>query len=194
VALFPAINAERFGGDPRTLGLFTTAIGLGGLASAAFSGLVTHVSRQGRAMLCAVAAWGAALTGFALAPSLWLTLSLLAIAGAADTFTVVFRGAIIAAATPDHLRGRVMAADYVIGAFYLFGPRTQSLYSFYFVILWLPLYLVNARGFIEVDPPPCVVDASAQFVELRFRNIYAQRTNPTLVGRQFLEHSRNWGC
>ena len=79
-ALFPAINAERFGGDSRTLGLFTTAIGLGGLASAAFSGLVTHVSRQGRAMLCAVAAWGAAIAGFAVAPSLWLTLSLLATA------------------------------------------------------------------------------------------------------------------
>ena len=75
VALFPAINAERFGGDPRTLGLFTTAIGVGGL-----------------------------------------TLSLLAVAGAADTFTVVFRGAIVAANTPDRLRGRVMAADYVIGA------------------------------------------------------------------------------
>jgi MFS family permease len=116
VALFPAINAERFGGDPRTLGLFTTAIGLGGLASAAFSGRVTHVSRQGRAMLCAVAVWGAAFAGFAVAPSLWLTLSLLGLAGAADTFTVVFRGAIVAAATPDQLRGRVMASDYVIGA------------------------------------------------------------------------------
>jgi MFS family permease len=67
-------------------------------------------------MLCAVAVWGAAFAGFAVAPSLWLTLSLLAIAGAADTFTVVFRGAVVAAATPDHLRGRVMAADYVIGA------------------------------------------------------------------------------
>ena len=47
VALFPAINAERFGGDPRTLGLFTTAIGVGGLVSAAFSGLVTHVVAAG---------------------------------------------------------------------------------------------------------------------------------------------------
>ena len=28
----------------------------------------------------------------------------------------VFRGAIVAAVTPDRLRGRVMAADYVIGA------------------------------------------------------------------------------
>lgn len=116
VALFPAINAERFGGDPRTLGLFTTAIGMGGLASAAFSGPVRHVSRQGRAMLAAVAVWGAAFAGFAVAPSLWLTLSLLAIAGAADTFTVVFRGAIVTAITPDQLRGRVMAADYVVGA------------------------------------------------------------------------------
>jgi MFS family permease len=116
VALFPAINAERFGGDPRTLGLFTTAIGVGGLAGAAFSGPVRRVSRQGRAMLAAVAVWGAAFAGFAVAPGLWPTLSLLAVAGAADTFTVVFRGAIVAANTPDRLRGRVMAADYVIGS------------------------------------------------------------------------------
>lgn len=34
VALFPAINAQRFGGDPRTLGLFATAIGVGGLLTA----------------------------------------------------------------------------------------------------------------------------------------------------------------
>jgi MFS family permease len=115
-ALFPAINAERFGGDPRTLGLFTAAIGVGGLASAALSGPVGRVSRQGRAMLVAVAVWGAAFAGFAVAPGLWLTLGLLAVAGAADTFTVVFRGAIVTALSPDQLRGRVMAADYVIGA------------------------------------------------------------------------------
>jgi MFS family permease len=116
MALFPAINAERFGGSPRTLGLFTAAIGLGGLASAALSGPVGHVSRQGRAMLCTVAVWGAAFAGFAVASSLWLALGLLALAGAADTFTVVFRGAIVQAVTPDQLRGRVMAADYVVGA------------------------------------------------------------------------------
>jgi MFS family permease len=60
--------------------------------------------------------WGAAFAGFAVAPGLWLTLSLLAVAGAADNFTVVFRGAIVAAVTPDRLRGRVMAADYVVSA------------------------------------------------------------------------------
>jgi MFS family permease len=116
VALFPAINAERFGGNPRTLGLFTAAIGLGGLVSAALSGPIRHIARQGRAMLVTVAVWGAAFAGFAVAPGLWLTLSLLAVAGAADTFTVVFRGAIVTAVTPAQLRGRVLAADYVVGA------------------------------------------------------------------------------
>jgi MFS family permease len=116
VALFPAINAERFGGSPRTLGLFLTAVGVGGLLSAGLSGPVKHVTRPGRGMLVTVAVWGAAFAGFAVAPGLWLTLGLLAVAGAADTFTVVFRSTIVAAVTPDELRGRVMAADYVVGA------------------------------------------------------------------------------
>jgi MFS family permease len=116
VALFPAINAARFGGNPRTLGLFLTAIGVGGLISAMLSGPVGHISRQGWAMLCAVSVWGAAFAGFAVAPALWLTLALLAVAGAADTFTVVFRGTIVQQSTPDELRGRVTAADYVVGA------------------------------------------------------------------------------
>jgi MFS family permease len=116
LALFPAINAERFGGNPRTLGLFTAAIGLGGLVSAAFSGPVKHIGRQGRAMLISVAVWGAAFAGFAVVPGLWPTLALLALAGAADTFTVIFRGSVLQAVTPHGLMGRVMAADYVVGA------------------------------------------------------------------------------
>ena len=114
IALFPAINAERFGADPRTLGLFTTAIGVGGLVSAALSGPVGRITRQGRAMLGAVAVWGAAFAGFAIATTLWLTLVTLAIAGAADTFTVVFRGTIVQQTTPEEFRGRVTAADYVV--------------------------------------------------------------------------------
>src|SRR5258708_2179229 len=51
VALFPAINAERFGGSPSTLGLFTAAIGVGGLVSSGFSRPVGHISRQGLAVV-----------------------------------------------------------------------------------------------------------------------------------------------
>jgi MFS family permease len=116
IALFPAINADRFGGSPRTLGLFTAAIGAGGLVSAALSGPLRHLARPGRAMLITVTIWGGAFAGFALARSLWLTLTLLAVAGAADTFTVVFRGAILQEVTPEPLRGRVTATDFVVGA------------------------------------------------------------------------------
>jgi MFS family permease len=116
VALFPAINAERFGGDPRTLGLFTTAIGVGGLVSAVFAGPLRHASRLGLVMLACVAVWGGAFALFAVAPSLWLTLTALGIAGLADTFTVVVRGIIVQQATPDALRGRVNAADFLVGA------------------------------------------------------------------------------
>jgi MFS family permease len=115
-ALFPAINAARFGGDPRTLGLFTAAIGVGGLVSAVLSGPLTHVSRQGLAMLASVSVWGAGFAVFAVSRSLWLTLLALAVAGAADTVTVVLRGTIVATVTPEQFRGRVMAADYVVGA------------------------------------------------------------------------------
>ncbi|MCW2894198.1 MAG: putative arabinose efflux permease, family [Actinomycetia bacterium] len=116
VSLFPAINAERFGGSPRTLGLFMTAMGVGGLVSAVFAGPLKHMRRHGLVMLACVAVWGGAFALFAVAPSLWLTLLALAIAGLADTFTVVVRGIIVQQATPDEFRGRVNAADFLVGA------------------------------------------------------------------------------
>lgn len=116
VSLFPAINAERFGGDPRTLGLFPTAIGVGGLVSAVFAGPLRHTARHGLVMLGCVAVWGGAFALFAVAPSLWLTLLALALAGLADTVTVVIRGMIVQHATPDEFRGRVNAADFLVGA------------------------------------------------------------------------------
>jgi len=116
VALFPAINAERFGGDPRILGLLTTAVGVGGLVGVVLSGPLRHVRRPGLAMLECVALSGAAFAVFAIAPGLPLTLAALAVVGAADGFTVVFRGTIAQTVTPEELRGRVMAADVVIGA------------------------------------------------------------------------------
>jgi MFS family permease len=116
VSLFQAINAERFGGNPRTLGLFTAAIGVGGLVSAVFAGPLRHARRHGLVMLTCVAVWGGGFALFAVAPSLWLTLLALGIAGLADTFTVVMRSTIVQEAAPDEFRGRVNAADFLVGA------------------------------------------------------------------------------
>ena len=42
VALFPVINQERFGGHPETLGLFLSAIAVGGIGAGLLSGAVTR--------------------------------------------------------------------------------------------------------------------------------------------------------
>lgn len=115
VALFPGLNAEHFGGRPQTLGLMSAAVGLGGLLSAGLSGPIGRIARQGRGLVVSTAIWGAAFAGFAVAPYLPLALAMLAIAGAVDTFTVVFRGSIVQTVTPDEFRGRVSSVEYIIG-------------------------------------------------------------------------------
>jgi hypothetical protein len=116
LALFPAINAERFHGSAITLGLLTSSVAVGGIIGSTFSGPVGRVSHQGAAVLLAGAVWGAGLTGFGLARSLWLSVLMLILAGAADVISVIFRIALVQTVTPDRYRGRVTATDHVIGA------------------------------------------------------------------------------
>ncbi|EHR53875.1 arabinose efflux permease family protein [Saccharomonospora marina XMU15] len=115
VALFPAINAERFGGSPDTLGLFLSAIAVGGIAAGTASGLVTRSRRPGIIQLLAAVVWGAGIVGFGLAQPLWLALGFLAVSGGADTFAVIARGALVQVATPDSHRGRVSAVELALG-------------------------------------------------------------------------------
>ncbi|MER5394476.1 MFS transporter [Saccharopolyspora sp. NPDC002686] len=116
VGLFPLINEQRFGGNPQTLGLFFTAIAIGGIAAGAASGTITRARRTGVVLLAAAGVWGLALIGFGLAPSPWLALGCLTIAGAADTTSVITRAAIVQLATPDSHRGRVSAVEHIVGA------------------------------------------------------------------------------
>ncbi len=116
IALFPAINADRFGGSPRTLGLLSTALAVGGLVGSVLSGPVKHVVHPGRAMLITGSVWGAALAGFGAVHGLAASLALLAVAGAADVLSVVFRTTIVQLATPDAMRGRTSSTEFVVGA------------------------------------------------------------------------------
>lgn len=120
VALFPAINDERFAGSPRTLGLMTSALGVGGIVGSALSGPLSRIARQGRAMLATVAGWGVALAGFAVIDGLAATLGLLVLAGVADVSSVVLRTTMVTLATSDDVRGRVNSTNFVVGAM---GPQ-----------------------------------------------------------------------
>ncbi|MFE2874506.1 MFS transporter [Streptomyces roseus] len=115
ISLFPLINAERFDGNPRTLGLFLTAIAVGGVAASLFSGTFTRFPRPGLVMLGGSATWGAALTLFGISPNRWIGLAFLVIAGAADTVSVVSRSTVVQMHTPHELLGRVSAAEQIVG-------------------------------------------------------------------------------
>jgi MFS family permease len=115
LSLFPLINAERFGNNPRTLGLFLTAIAVGGVIASVFSGTFTRLPRPGLVMLAGSASWGGALALFGLSPNPWLGLAFLVVAGAADTVSVVSRGTIGQLNTPSALLGRVAAAEQIVG-------------------------------------------------------------------------------
>jgi MFS family permease len=127
-------------------------------------------------MLCTVAVWGGAFAGFAVAPRLWLALSLLAVAGAADAFTVVFRGAIVAAVTPDRLRGRVMAADYVIGAG---GGQLGSLEAGALGSLTSPVISALSGGLATIVGAVVIGLALPAFTRYRRRPDYAGSDLPT---------------
>jgi MFS family permease len=116
IALFPAINAQRFGGHPETLGLLTTAIAVGGILGSALSGPVSRVTRQGLGMLVAGAIWGVGLVAFGLSDVFWLAFLTLVVAGAGDVTAVVLRTALVQGVTPDELRGRVSSAEFAVGA------------------------------------------------------------------------------
>lgn len=119
-ALFPELGSRVFGGGASTVGLLYAAPGVGALIGALGSGWVGRIRRQGYAVLVAVALWGLAIAGFGLSPWLWLALVLLAIAGAADVISAVFRNTILQLSVPDRLRGRLSAVHIAVVAG---GPR-----------------------------------------------------------------------
>ncbi|WP_370375167.1 MFS transporter [Streptomyces laculatispora] len=119
-ALFPVVAALWYGGDARTTGLLVAAPALGALLGGVFSGWLGRIRRHGLAVLFAVASWGTAIAVFGLTRQLWLGLIFLALAGAADTTSMVFRNTMLQAAVPDGMRGRLQGVFIVVVAG---GPR-----------------------------------------------------------------------
>jgi MFS family permease len=122
MALFPAIATE-FGGA-EVLGLLYAAPSVGSLIATLTSGWVSRVHRHGLAIIIAAAAWGVAIAGFGLAPTLPLALLCLGAAGAADMVSGIFRGTLWNQTIPDRLRGRLAGIEQVS---YSSGPLLGNL-------------------------------------------------------------------
>ncbi len=116
-ALFPAL-AVAFGAAS-SVGLFYSAIAVGALVATFTSGWAQWIHRHGLMVTFAAAGWGAAITAFGFANSLYVALFFLAVAGYFDMISGIFRQTIWNQTVPDHFRGRLAGIEMIS---FLTGP------------------------------------------------------------------------
>ena len=161
-ALFPVLAVEQFHRGPEVVGLLFAAPAVGALAQLLVAGSVTRIRRQGEAVIWSVAGWGAAIAAFgSVGAHLAWALLFLAVAGAADVVSAIFRSTILQVSIPDALRGR-------LGGIFLLvvsgGPRIGDLEAGLVAAAISPTFSVVSGGLA------CIVGAVAcavRYPELR---------------------------
>ncbi|MFN2490495.1 MAG: MFS transporter [Actinomycetota bacterium] len=169
-AVFPALAERTFRMGATGLGLLYAAPAMGALVGALTTGWVPRVRRQGVGVLVAVGVWGACITlaGLSLG-SLIATLVWLALAGAADVFSAIFRGTMLQEASPDGLRGRVSAVNLMVVRG---GPRLGD------VEAGAVASLIGAPGSVIFGGLACLLGTGV--VAARFGSL-RRYTRPTIV-------------
>jgi MFS family permease len=122
IVLFPAF-AEEVLNKPQLLGLLYTAESVGTLLATLSSGWTTRFHHHGRAVVVASMVWGGSMAMVGLSPTIWAALAFLALAGAADMISGIFRSTIWNQTIPDELRGRLAGIEMLS---YSLGPMGGS--------------------------------------------------------------------
>jgi predicted MFS family arabinose efflux permease len=112
-ALLPIFAKDILEAGPIGLGLLRSAPAIGALLTALVLSRFPVERHIGRKMFVSVAVFGAATVVFALSTSLPLSIGALAVLGAADAVSVVIRFTLVQVETPDEMRGRVAAINYL---------------------------------------------------------------------------------
>jgi MFS family permease len=117
VALLPVFAADILHVGATGLGFLRAAPALGALTMALILTRIRPWKRPGRALLLAVVGFGMSTIGFGLSRDLAISLACLFLIGLFDEISVVVRMTLEQMITPDRLRGRVSAINYVFIGF-----------------------------------------------------------------------------
>jgi MFS family permease len=112
-ALLPIYARDILQAGPFGLGMLRAAPAVGALLMTTLLARHTIDRRVGMRMFQAVMIFGAATVVFALSHWIWLSMLALAVLGAADTISVVIRFSLVQLRTPDAMRGRVGAVNFL---------------------------------------------------------------------------------
>src|SRR5262245_59302792 len=148
-ALLPIYASDILHAGPWALGVLRSAPAVGALMMTAYLAHHSLKRRVGLRMFQAVIAFGVAITVFALSQTIWLSVAALAAMGAADAISVVIRVSLVQLATPDEMRGRVGAVNFLfIGASNQLGEFESGLTAALFGAM--PAALIGGLGTIAV--------------------------------------------
>jgi len=112
-ALLPIYARDILLTGPWGLGVLRAAPAVGALLTTAILARQPIERRVGMRMFQAVIIFGIATVAFAISHWMWLSLVSLAVLGAADTVSVVIRFSLVQLATPNDMRGRVGAVNFL---------------------------------------------------------------------------------
>jgi MFS family permease len=176
IVLFPALATEVLR-QPAMLGLLYTAEAVGAMVATLTSGWTAHVHHHGRAVTLAAAGWGASIGIAGLMPNAWLVIVFLALAGAFDMISGIFRGVIWHQTIPDSMRGRLAGIEMLS---YSIGPLGGQLRS------GLVADLTTVRTSIVSGGILCVLGVGATAAGLRDFWRYDARTDEHAVRQRDL--------
>jgi MFS family permease len=130
--LLPYVAKEVYGADQKTLGYMVASAACGALVTSVFLSRIAHLVRPGRVALTGCIAWYAALSAFAWAPSPWMGIPLLVMAGCAQSVSQVPMHAILLRNSDERFRGRIMGIRMLaiygnVPGLLLFGPVVAAL-------------------------------------------------------------------
>lgn len=113
VALLPIFADEILKVGEIGLGFLRSAPSLGAVLMAVY--ITHHPIRQnmGKTLLWAVAGFGGCMIVFALSQNFWLSMAVLVISGAFDCVSVIVRSTLLQTLTPENMKGRVSAVNYI---------------------------------------------------------------------------------
>ena len=112
-ALLPIFAKDILHTDEMGLGLLRAAPSVGGLVTTYLLARAPIARRVGMRMFQSVIVFGVATVVFGVSTHLWLSMGALVLMGAADQISVVIRLSLVQLATPDDMRGRVSAVNFL---------------------------------------------------------------------------------
>jgi MFS family permease len=157
-AMLPFLAVELHA--PWSTGLMFAAPSAGAFAVSATSGWMPRVRRHGLAIAWSAAFWGLAMGLVGVAPSVWVALAFLAVAGGADECSGVFRDAMWKQSIPDHLRGRMAGIELLS---YAAGPPAGQLRSGAVAAVTGPRFSLASGGLACVAAVAVVTAALSAF-------------------------------